>query len=110
MIDKVQNGGREYQAVIFDLYGTLIDLPQGQGTATVEMANILGIETDIFQVASRRLREQRDLGQFTVEAAIEATMDSLDAVAAPQVIQTAEAVRYRSVREAQILALVRLSC
>ncbi len=83
MIDKVQDGAKDYDVVIFDLYGTLIDLPQGQGTATVEMANILGIETDIFQVAWRRLRKQRDLGQLTVEAAIGAAMDSLDAVAAP---------------------------
>ena len=56
-----------YDAVIFDLYGTLIDLPGTQERGRTRMANVLGVEVDRFLEAWGRFRLQRHTGQLTVE-------------------------------------------
>ena len=67
--------GRQYDAVILDLFGTLVERPSGIEAARVEMANILGVEPAGFETAWRQFRVQRDTGEFaTVEAAIEAAL------------------------------------
>lgn len=91
---------RKYDAVIFDLYGTLIDLPYRQLSARVEMANILGVQPDEFIEAWQQFRQLRDTGQLaTVDSAIEAAMGWLGVEAKPHAIEGARAIRYRSIRE-----------
>ncbi len=91
---------RKYDAVIFDLYGTLIDGPYGQESARVEMAKVLGVQPAEFEESWRRFRLQRDAGQLsTVETEIEAAMGGLGAEAKPHAIEAAKAIRYQSIRE-----------
>ena len=91
---------RKYDAVTFDLYGTLIDLPYRQLSAQVEMANILGVEADEFIEAWQQFRQLRDTGQLaTVDSVIEAAMGWLGVKAKPHAIEGARAIRYRSIRE-----------
>ena len=91
---------RKYDAVMFDLYGTLIDGPYRQESARVEMAGVLGVQPAEFQDAWRRFRTQRDTGHLaSVEAAIEAAMGWLGVEAKPHSIEAAKAIRYRSIRE-----------
>ena len=90
---------RTYDAVIFDLYGTLIDLPDPQERGRIQMANVLGVEVDVFRKAWGRFRLQRDTGLLTAEESIVATMDSLAVVVGPDAILAAKAVRYESIRE-----------
>ena len=67
-----------YQAVIFDLYGTLVDGPTGLEGARVEMASALGVGVAEFEDAWRSFRRRRDSGELaSVEAAIEAAMERL---------------------------------
>jgi len=90
-----------YDAVIFDLYGTLVDGPLGQESARIDMANVLGVQPADFLAAWRKFRLERDTGQLSsVDAAIEAAMDLLGAEASPQSIEAAKSIRYRSIREA----------
>ncbi len=59
----------DYDAVVFDLYGTLIDSPYKQELARVEMAAELGVEPSEFQKPWRQFRLQRNAGRLaTVEA------------------------------------------
>ena len=89
---------RRYDAVILDLYGTLIDLPGTEGQGSTRMANILGVEVDRFLEAWGRFRLQRDTGQLTVEESIVATMDYLGVFVGPDAIRAAKDVRYQSIR------------
>lgn len=92
--------GRQYDAVILDLFGTLVERPSGIEAARVEMANILGVEPAGFETAWRQFRVQRDTGEFaTVEAAIEAALGWLGAKADESKIEAAKAVRYQATRE-----------
>ena len=91
---------RKYDAVMFDLYGTLIDGPYRQESARVEMAGVLGVQPAEFQEAWRQFRTQRDTGHLTtVEAEIEAAMGWLGVEAKAHMIEAAKAIRYRSIRE-----------
>ncbi len=84
-----------YDAVIFDLYGTLVDGPKSSGE---DMGGALGIEPSEFRRAWSRFRSDRDAGRLaTVEAAIEAALGFLDAEATPESVQAAKTIRYRSV-------------
>ena len=89
---------KTYEAVMFDLYGTLIDLPGAQEQGRVRMAKILGIEVDRFREAWGRFRSQRDTGLLTVEESIAATAEYLGVVVEPDQIRAARAVRYQSMR------------
>ena len=89
-----------YQAVIFDLYGTLVDGPTGLEGARVEMASALGVGVAEFEDAWRSFRRRRDSGELaSVEAAIEAAMERLGVKAKAENIEAAKAIRYRSIRE-----------
>ena len=89
---------RKYDAVILDLYGTLIDLPDTQEQGRARMANTLGVEVDRFLEAWARFRLQRDTGQLTVEESIVATMDSLGVSVGPDATRAAKELRYQSIR------------
>ena len=90
----------KYEAVIFDLYGTLVDGPTGLEGARVEMARALGVDKAKFEFAWRHFRRQRDSGELgSVEAAIEAAMERLGIRANAEKIEAAKAIRYRSIRE-----------
>ena len=100
MLDAAAQSARKYDAVIFDLYGTLIDLPVTQGQGRARMASTLGIEADRFREAWGRFRLQRDKGLLTVEESIVATIDYLGVVVEPDAIRAAKAARYQSIRAA----------
>ena len=90
---------RKYDAVVFDLFGTLVDGPYGQDSSRVAMANVLGVPASDFQKAWGQFRLQRDTGQLaTVEKEIKAAMRWLGVEAKPDSIQAAKDIRYRSVR------------
>ena len=90
---------RKYHAVVFDLYGTLIESPLGQKSARIEMASVLGVEPKRFEAAWGQFRYQRDTGQLaTVDEAIEAAMRFLGSTAELDRIKAAKIIRYRSVR------------
>ena len=96
--NHVAGVGMKYDAVIFDLYGTLIDLPDTQEQGRAQMANILGVEVNRFLEAWGRFRLQRDTGLLTVEESIVATIDYLGVAVEPDAIRAAKAVRYQSIR------------
>ena len=98
MPDEAAQSARKYDAVIFDLYGTLIDLPGTQEQGRARMAGTLGIEVDRFREAWGRFRLPLDKGLLTVEESIVATVDYLGAVVEPDAIRAAKAVRYQSIR------------
>ena len=98
MPDQAAQSARKYDAVIFDLYGTLIDLPGTQEQGRARMASTLGIEVDRFREAWRRFRLQRHKGLLTVEESIVATVDYLGVVVEPDAIRAAKAVRYQLIR------------
>ncbi len=98
MPDEAAQSARKYDAVIFDLYGTLIDLPGTQEQGRARMASTLGIEVDRFLEAWGRFRLQRDKGLLTVEESIVATVDYLGVVVERDAIRAAKAARYQSIR------------
>ena len=98
MPDEAAQSARTYDAVIFDLYGTLIDLPGAQEQDGARMASALGIEVDRFQEAWGRTRWQRHQGVWTVEEAIVATVERLDIGVEPDAIRAAKVARYQSKR------------
>ena len=98
MPDEAAQSAQKYDAVIFDLYGTLIDLPGTQEQGRARMASALGIEVDRFLEAWGRFRLQRDKGLLTVEESIVATVDYLGVAVESDAIQAAKAVRYQSIR------------
>ena len=92
---------RRYQAVVFDLYGTLIDTPAGQKSARIEMASLLGVQPEEFEAAWARFLSHRDTGRLTTAEAIEAAMCFMGlALDDPGRVEAAVIVRYQSVREA----------
>ncbi len=99
MPGEAAHSARKYDAVIFDLYGTLIDLPGRQERA--RMASTLGIDVDRFVEAWGRFRSQRDKGLLTAEESIVATVDYLGVVVEPDAILAAKAVKYQ-IKRAQL--------
>ncbi len=89
---------RKYDAVVFDLFGTLIDGPLGQKAARIEMASVLGVEPEEFDAAWGQFRYQRDTGQLATLEAIEAAMRFVGTTADLDRIKAAKIIRYRSVR------------
>ena len=62
-----------YSAVIFDLFGTLVnDFASAAGHSHDELAEILGVTREPFMKMWREITGRRTLGEFqTVEASIE---------------------------------------
>jgi putative hydrolase of the HAD superfamily len=90
----------KYEAVVFDLYGTLVDGPTSLEDARVDMASALGVPEAEFEEAWRLFRRQRDSGELgSVDAAIEAAMGRLGVKASSDSVRAAKATRYRSIRE-----------
>ena len=98
MPDDAPQSARKHDAVIFDLYGTLIDLPGKQEQGRARMANTMGIEVDRFLEAWGRFRLERDRGLLNAEESILASVDYLGVVVEPDSVRAARAVRYQSMR------------
>jgi putative hydrolase of the HAD superfamily len=84
-----------YHAVIFDLFGTLVnDFTSSARQVPVEMAAALGVPYDPFMSVWSQTLEMRIIGAFdTVEANIEYVLDAIGARARPE--QIAKAVEFR---------------
>jgi putative hydrolase of the HAD superfamily len=84
-----------FQAVIFDLFGTLVnDFMSVTGQTHEEFAAILGMPYEPFMKQWREITGRRTLGEFqTVEASIEHVCDALGIVVSTE--QMTKAVEFR---------------
>ena len=84
-----------YSAVIFDLFGTLVnDFASVAGHSHDELAAILGVPPEPFMKLWREITGRRTLGEFqTVEASIEHVCGALGVTVKPE--QMAKAVEFR---------------
>jgi putative hydrolase of the HAD superfamily len=92
----------KYQAVIFDLFGTLVDdFVSGIGQMNEELAGALGVPFDSFMGTWRRTAELRSAGAFqTVQASLEHACGLIGISASAEQIETAVGVRLRYTRNA----------
>jgi putative hydrolase of the HAD superfamily len=89
-----------FQAVIFDLFGTLInDFAASAGSAYTEMADALALPYERFISVWNQTLEMRIIGAFeTVEANIEYVLNALNARAGTEQIERAVDIRMRSIQ------------
>jgi putative hydrolase of the HAD superfamily len=93
----------KFKAVIFDLFGTLVDVFGSSGGAIHmrEMASALGILDDQFVQLWAQTTEMRIIGAFdSVEASIKHVSDAMSAHPQPEQIATAVEIRMNYVRQA----------
>jgi len=93
----------KFKAVIFDLFGTLVDV-FGSSGGTIhmrEMASALGILDEQFVQLWAQTTEMRIIGAFdSVEASIKHVSDAMSAHPQPEQIATAVEIRMNYVRQA----------
>jgi putative hydrolase of the HAD superfamily len=93
----------KFEAVIFDLFGTLVDGFGSSGGATHmrEMASALGVLDEQFVQLWAQTTEMRIIGAFdSVEANIKHVSDAMNAHPQPKQIATAVEIRMNYVRRA----------
>ncbi len=90
----------KYRAVIFDLFGTLInDFAASAGSVYTEMAAALALPYEQFMSVWNQTLEMRIIGAFeTVEANIEYVLNALNAHARVEQIERAVEIRMRNIR------------
>jgi putative hydrolase of the HAD superfamily len=91
-----------YSAVIFDLFGTLVDdFPSSAGQMNVEMANALGVPFEPFMRLWREMTDMRTGGAFqTVEESIEYVCAAMGAQVSAEQMTSAVEIRLRHTRRA----------
>lgn len=91
-----------YSAVIFDLFGTLIDdFVASAGQVNAEMAAALAVPYEQFMPVWNQTLEMRIIGAFeTVEANIEYVLDAMNTHVRAEQITKAVAVRMHYIRKA----------
>ncbi len=89
----------KFQAVIFDLFGTLInDFAASAGSVYTEMAVALGLPCEPFLSVWNQTLEMRIIGAFeTVEANIEYVLNALNEHARVEQIENAVEIRMRCI-------------
>jgi len=89
----------KYRAVIFDLFGTLInDFAASAGSVYTEMAAALAVPYEPFMSVWNQTLEMRIIGAFeTVEANIEYVLNALNEHAGAEQIQRAVEIRMRCI-------------
>ncbi|HTN73047.1 MAG TPA: HAD family hydrolase, partial [Methylomirabilota bacterium] len=91
-----------FKAIIFDLFGTLVDDFGASGPAAhIEaMAEVLGVPHEQFNSVWRQTTEMRIIGAFdTVEANIEHVCNSMNARPAAEQIRQAVEIRMEYVKQ-----------
>ena len=90
-----------FQAVIFDLFGTLIgDFAASGRSVVTDMAAALAVPYEQFTSAWNETLERRIIGAFqTVEANIEYVLNAMNADARVEQIEKAVEIRMRSIRQ-----------
>jgi putative hydrolase of the HAD superfamily len=92
----------KFQAVIFDLFGTLVDdFATSVGQTYTELAEALEVPYDQFMPLWRQTSEMRTAGVFqTVEASIEHVCDIIGVRVGPEQIAKAVEIRLQQTRRA----------
>ena len=90
----------KFVAVIFDLFGTLVDdFAASIGSANTDLAVPLGVPSEPFAKAWRQTSEMRVNGTFqTVEAAMEYVCHAIGAPITPQRMKNAVEIRLQQIR------------
>jgi putative hydrolase of the HAD superfamily len=93
-----------YSAVIFDLFGTVVDdFAASAGQVHEEMAAALGVPHNRFLQQWNRTLEMRIIGAFqTVEASIHHVLNTLDVRAGAEQVQKAVEIRMKSIAQALV--------
>ena len=89
-------GLTNFDAVVFDLFGTLIEAPSRRGPR--QMAQVLDVDADAFLETWGRFTDARDRGALTTEAAIRAALDSMGSSATPAAMESAVRIRRETSR------------
>jgi putative hydrolase of the HAD superfamily len=91
-----------YSAVIFDLFGTLVnDFVSSAGQVHTKMAAVLGVSHQEFLRVWNRDLEMRILGAFqTVEASIHHVLEELNVHARAEQVKQAVEIRMKSIAQA----------
>ena len=91
-----------YNAIIFDLFGTLIDdFVSSTGQMNTELATALDVPYEQFMPVWTQTSEMRIIGAFeTVEANIEYVLHAMNAHARAEQIRRAVEIRMRYIRQA----------
>jgi putative hydrolase of the HAD superfamily len=93
----------EYSAVIFDLFGTIVDgfMASSAGLSDAEFPAALGVPNDSFMKNWRELINRRTLGEFqTVEASIEHACNIIGACVTAEQMAKAVEIRLKLTRRA----------
>jgi putative hydrolase of the HAD superfamily len=93
----------KFQAVIFDLFGTIVDdfAPASAASNYAELPAALGVPCDLFMQYWRQITDRRSLGEFqTVDASIEYVCDIIGATVTDEQMTKAVETRLQLTRRA----------
>lgn len=90
----------KFQAVIFDLFGTLVeDFTFSIGAANNDLAEALGVPLEAFKQAWRQTSDMRVNGSFqTVEASITYVCDAIDSTVTAKNMERAVQIRLQQIK------------